>query len=343
MLAKRAMGAKGDASRLPESSFSAYHGAMRSLRIIFILCVLASFGAGCLRIGGSGKPSEKNPQDAVESLPFASFNETGTSDSVGTLQDGEALPEASQDAEPKQGERMSASKNVVVSSPAEGQVLGNPFIILGRARAFENVANWRVRDDRNTVLAEGYFMTDARDAGLYGAFRIRAFFNVLPETDKGRVEVFTLSPRDGSEQDMVSIPVSFEEKRLALKVFYSNLEKDPNMMQCEKTYAVTRRVVYTQNTAEAALLELLKQPTTQERVQGSRTSIIPGVTLRSVSVDAEGVAIADFSRDIVLGLGGSCNVQALQSQIRETLLQFPSIKAVKIYIEGQDAEEQIQP
>jgi spore germination protein GerM len=101
--------------------------------------------------------------------------------------------------------------------------------------------------------------------------------------------------------------------------------------------------VRTQNTAEAAILELLKQPTTQERVQGSRTSIIPGVVLRSIVLNEDGLATVDFSRDLVFGLGGSCNVQALQSQIRQTLLQFSSVKDVKILIEGEDAEMTIQP
>ncbi len=105
----------------------------------------------------------------------------------------------------------------------------------------------------------------------------------------------------------------------------------------------TQRVVYTQNTAEAAVLELLKQPTTQERVLGSRTSIIPGVTLNSIVLDDQGLATVDFSHDLVFGLGGSCNVQALQSQIRNTLTQFSSVKDVKILVDGQDAEMTIQP
>lgn len=321
---------------------------MKSFRFVLVPLLMVCIGAGCLRVGGSAQPStgEKDPKDAVKSLPFSSFDGLDgatTSPPVIGGGEGEKIPEVSQDEEPKQGERMSASKNVIVASPAEGQTLGNPFVILGRARAFENVANWRVRDDRNTILASGYFMTNASDMGKYGAFRIRAFFTALPQTATGRVEVFTLSPRDGSEQDMVSTPVRFEEKRTVLKVFYSNVVKDPNMNRCDEVYSVTRRVVLTQNPAEAALLELLKQPTTQERVDGSRTSIIPGVTLRSLSVDANGLAIADFSRELVFGLAGSCNVGALQAQIRQTLLQFPSIKDVKIYVEGQDAEVQIQP
>ena len=113
-------------------------------------------------------------------------------------------------------------------------------------------------------------------------------------------------------------------------------------MNCEKVYPVTRRVAKTVNVAEAALIELLKGPSSAEQGTGSRTSILPGTALRSVTIE-DGVAIADFSRELVFALAGSCNVQALVGQINETLKQFPNVEVVKIYVEGADAELELQP
>ena len=98
----------------------------------------------------------------------------------------------------------------------------------------------------------------------------------------------------------------------------------------------------TQNTAEAALLELLKGASAQEQANGSQTAVLPGTSLRSVKI-ADGVATADFSQDLVYALAGSCRVQALVAQINETLKQFASVSVVKILVEGQDAESLLQP
>ncbi|HWR00074.1 MAG TPA: Gmad2 immunoglobulin-like domain-containing protein, partial [Candidatus Methylomirabilis sp.] len=200
----------------------------------------------------------------------------------------------------KPGELASASGNVVVTSLVPNQTLQNPFVILGRARAFENVVRWRVRDRNGTELASGGAESDAPDAGQFGAFRIRSFLRTVPKASAGTLEVFTNSPRDGSEQDKVAIPVTLSTETSAVRVYFSNIEKDPDLNVCEKTYAVTRRVAKTTNVAESALLELLDGPSAAELAMGSRTAIVPGARLRSVKIDAD-VATADFSRDIALG------------------------------------------
>lgn len=58
------------------------------------------------------------------------------------------------------------------------------------------------------------------------------------------------------------------------------------------------------------------------------------VTLRSLVI-RDGVATADFSRELWAYGGGSSRVRAIYQQISRTLLQFPSVRDVRVTIEGQ--------
>jgi hypothetical protein len=307
----------------------------------FIICSVLIVGGGCFRSSEAPKNTDLGSTGSVDELPFKSVNDYIPSDQE-PQEATEALPQALQEEVIKVGERVSASKNVVVSSLVENQELGNPFIILGRARAFENVIDWRVKDSKGKTLAQGSSMTNAQEPSYFGSFRVRAFLNEIPDADDGVVQVYTSSPKDGSEQDMVEVPVRFLKDRSAVKVYFSNLLKDPNVEHCDVTYPITRRIIKTQNTAEAALLELIKGPTLQEQSSGSRTTIVPGTVLRSVKI-VDGVATADFSDELVYGIGGSCRVQALISQITQTLKQFEGVETIKIFVEGKDADLQLQP
>lgn len=242
----------------------------------------------------------------------------------------------------KPGETASASGNVAVSSPAPNQQLANPFVILGRARVFENMVLFRIRDKHGAELAAGRATVDARDMGVFGQFRVRAFLRNAPQAISGRVEVFSLSPRDGSEQDLASVPVKLNTEAAFVKIFFSNVLKDPQAKACEVVYPVRRRLAKTTNPAEAALLELLDGPSAAEQAMGSRTALMPGARLLSVKLDSD-VATADFSRELAFGLTEACMRQAMRSQIEQTLKQFPNVKVVKIRIEGEDANDLLKP
>lgn len=61
---------------------------------------------------------------------------------------------------------------------------------------------------------------------------------------------------------------------------------------------------------------------------GARVRLL-GLTIR------DGVATADFSQELRAYGGGSARVSAIRRQITRTLLQFPSVREVRIAIEGQ--------
>ncbi|MCY7287805.1 MAG: GerMN domain-containing protein [Cryobacterium sp.] len=58
------------------------------------------------------------------------------------------------------------------------------------------------------------------------------------------------------------------------------------------------------------------------------------VTLRCLAI-ADGVATADFSQELRAYGGGSARVRAIRQQITRTLTLFPSVREVRIAIEGQ--------
>lgn len=66
---------------------------------------------------------------------------------------------------------------------------------------------------------------------------------------------------------------------------------------------------------------------------GRRADWGPRVTLRRLTI-VNGVATADFSKELRAYGGGSARVALIRRQITQTLLQFPTIQHVRIAIEG---------
>ena len=290
-------------------------------KLLILVPAVALLGSGCWDIFAV-KETRNTP------IVFKTGSKDGATPSDSGIGDGSATstPEAVEAPPPvKAGEIASASGNVVVTSLVPNQAFPSPFVILGRARAFENVINWRVRDQGGQELAAGNAMIDAPDAGRFGQYRIRAFLRRLPAGTRGKVEVFTISPRDGSEQDMVSVPVRLSADTSVIKAFFSNVEKDPESKQCDKTYSVTRRVPKTANVAEAAMLELLDGPSAAEGALGSRTAIMPGTRLLSISIEAD-VATADFSREMTLAESDPASPKRSGARSNRPLSSSPRLK-----------------
>ena len=237
--------------------------------------------------------------------------------------------------------RILAEPNIVVFSPRSGDEIGLPVVITGEARVFENTFSYRIKDSDGTVLMEGFDTADAPDIGQYGPFEVRASYPE-PKGSTGTVEVLEYSAKDGSEINKVSVPVKFGPvDALTVKVHFQNQKRDPEMMDCSKTYTADRRIPRTQSVARAALEELLKGPTSTEYREGFITSINSGVKIQSLTI-ANGTARADFDETLERATGGSCRVAAIRSQITETLKQFSTVRNVVISIDGR-TEDILQP
>jgi len=94
---------------------------------------------------------------------------------------------------------------------------------------------------------------------------------------------------------------------------------------------------------EQALTLLLQGPSETEKAQGFGTAIPAGTKLQSYKVEGS-KATADFSKEMLNYGGGSATVQAITSQIDNTVTSNDSkVKTVAITIDGQPAEEVLQP
>ncbi|MBU1705609.1 Gmad2 immunoglobulin-like domain-containing protein, partial [Patescibacteria group bacterium] len=118
--------------------------------------------------------------------------------------------------------QLIGSPNLFITSPEPGAVVTSPIIVFGFGRVFEQTFLWRLKDSSGAVVGHGYAMTSARDLGQFGPFRLEIFPPVLPDKSF-TLEIFAASPRDGSEQDLVSVPLHLlSAEATTFNIFLSN-------------------------------------------------------------------------------------------------------------------------
>jgi hypothetical protein len=104
--------------------------------------------------------------------------------------------------------QKAVEKNITVTSPKSGETVAKKFVVQGQARVFENVLNYRLKDEDGKVLTEGNMIANAEDVGLFGPFSVEIDTSTA-KGKKGTLEVFSESAADGSDINMVKIPVTF--------------------------------------------------------------------------------------------------------------------------------------
>ena len=95
---------------------------------------------------------------------------------------------------------------ITVSQPIPGAEISSPVVIAGTADVFEATVSLRILDAAHHVLARD-FTTATCGTGCRGDYETSVSFDV-DEAQDGTVEVWWDSPKDGSRQDVVSIPVT---------------------------------------------------------------------------------------------------------------------------------------
>jgi hypothetical protein len=232
-----------------------------------------------------------------------------------------------------------SSPGLFVVSPMPGSAVASPMLVQGFGRTFEQVFSWRIKNSGGDVVLEGYNLTHAADIGQYSSFGYEVFLpamNELPFT----LEVYEISAEDGSETNLVSVPLhQLTTEKTQFDVFFSR-DKSNQTGECEAVFPVHRTIAQTSAVGRAALLELLRGPTEQEVRAGYRTNIPADVALNSLIINS-GTAIADFSQELN-AVAGSCRVAAVTSQIVNTLHQFAGVSDVVISVGG-DTSTALQP
>jgi len=110
------------------------------------------------------------------------------------------------------GTSADVNENIAVYLPAPEQGAGDratgcTCAVRGAARVFEGNIGWRVRDGNGREVARGSAKASRGTGPVWGMFEATV---TIPAGVAGQVsiEVFSLSPRDGSEQDVIRIPVT---------------------------------------------------------------------------------------------------------------------------------------
>jgi len=194
----------------------------------------------------------------------------------------------------------------IVEPPPEA-VVGNPArVILAGLPEGAEVGVRLIDSLGRTLVEKALVFHGGRATGLL-------YFD-LPSTEDGSLEVFSLSRGDSIARRPVRFP---RERGLWVKVFL--LDRDG------KPFPAVRRIPGTPRVATEALRALLAGPTLIEERAGIWTAAPAGTGLRALSISA-GVARVTLEvpdpRAPALGL--------FSAQVRETLLQFPTIAAVEI-------------
>lgn len=130
--------------------------------------------------------------------------------------------------------------------------------------------------------------------------------------------------------------------RSTIKLYFHNELRDPKMLDCGKVFPVTRTIPKTKGVADAALKELFKGPTKEEKDKkyfGYAPPETEGI-YKSINIK-NGVAYVNFTDRLVTQMGNatsSCGSESFFSEIETTLEQFPTIKRVYYAVNG-DANE----
>ena len=104
------------------------------------------------------------------------------------------------------GDPRTVNQNIAVYSPIVGQSVTGSITISGAARVYEANVSWRLRDSSGRAVATGFTTATNGTGPVWGTFQTSA---QIPAGLSGRatLEVFWGSPRDGTDQDVVSIPL----------------------------------------------------------------------------------------------------------------------------------------
>lgn len=238
-----------------------------------------------------------------------------------------------------------------ILSPKSGEIIGSPLTISGSVNGdgwsgFEGqVGTVKLLDENGQELAFGILKATTEWTSLPTQFEAILNFT-SPKAQNGKLVFANENPSGLPEKNKTfALPVSIKAvagDTMNVKVYFNNTKSDPNMLDCSKVYPVTRIIPKTEAVGRAALAELIKGPTEQEKAAGYVSNLINSdTTIQNLTIK-DGVAKVDFSAALERGVGGSCRVSAIRSQIIETLKQFPTVKDVIISVDGR-TEDILQP
>ncbi len=242
------------------------------------------------------------------------------------------------------GNEIEKSDLIRVNSPRPNQLIESPLTVEGEAKGFwffEGSFPVKLLDADGNTLAQS--VAQAKSEWMTEEFvPFEAKIEFSTQKEEGTLVLEKDNPSGLPENaDELRIPVKFStQETITVKAFFNNSDLDPEY-SCDKVFPVERQIPKTQAVGQAALKELLRGPTEEEKEEGYSTSINSDVQIQSLTIE-NGEARVDFNERLEFQVGGSCRVTAIRTQIEETLKQFPSVDTVVISIDGR-TEDILQP
>ncbi len=222
----------------------------------------------------------------------------------------------------------------------DGTQLSNPFTFYGTTTAFENSISWRLLDENGVQISIGYTIVNSPDIGIPGPFKVKAFFDTVPATKTGTLQIYEASAKDGETRHVAEAQVSFPTETQITTVFFGNTEKVIEGEECESVYPVERMTVIG-DAAEISIHELLKGPNLLESNSGYYTSLPENIPDPEISYKDDGTHF-DFTEALEYQVGGSCRVGHIRKQIQETFKEATTDESVTISIDGR-IDDILQP
>lgn len=114
-------------------------------------------------------------------------------------------------AVPKKPKEQQEEKtaNIIVDQPKTGAAVTSPFLVSGRARVFEATLQVHLVDEEGRTISRKTVMASA-GAPEWGSFTTSVQYTAPTSPRKATLQVYTLSAKDGSVQDLVRIPLTLK-------------------------------------------------------------------------------------------------------------------------------------
>ncbi|MEX2180010.1 MAG: Gmad2 immunoglobulin-like domain-containing protein [Gemmatimonadaceae bacterium] len=200
---------------------------------------------------------------------------------------------------------------------------GNPVVVRGRARTFENTVQVRARDADGALIAMN-FTTSAGEMGHHNPYEAQLWL-VRDPGSRMFVDAFEYSAKDGSERSLTTDTLEFAGARMPVTLMFSADE-------CTATKSFDRQVPRTVAVARLLVEALVAGPTAADKAAGASAPFPPGSRVNTVRL-RDGELTVDFNERLQ-NVGGSCAAQAIRASVTHTLERLPAVRRVVISAGG---------
>jgi hypothetical protein len=212
-----------------------------------------------------------------------------------------------------------ASQEIYIDSVT----VGNPLVVYGRARTFENTVQVRARDAAGALITE-VFTTSVGEMGHHNPFGASVWLTRSPG-DQVVVESFEYSAKDGSVRSLTADTVAFPVPSATVTLDFPGSD-------CATTLTVHREAPRSVAVARLLAEMLVAGPDSSERAAGAASVFPPGSRVNTVIL-RQGELTVDFNERLQ-NVGGSCAAQAIRSSVTTTLGRLPAVRRVIITAGG---------